>query len=351
MFTDLFHEIKEFLSSAKGQRFLFILKISGWIIKILKSIWNFIKTNAKIMFITGTVATITSGTITVNDNINQDKKLNQVILEQSQQASSMNSNQSIIKNKDDKLKQNTTDNTTDNNQVKLEIDKLISDNKAIQSSINLILDKPVEAMNTGDIDELKVKIQELEKINQEVVKLEKDNGSIDTLNLELQKIKEQVKTLERNVNVRLLEIMNNNQANLQFVQKIDTDQKTLIADVNTIKSNIATITADILVIKANIASIEANQVIQFGNYTMDTVQQIPNSTALTYVVLSKNANWQPNPILPLPAFDGQTLIFINNATYSTTIQTTNTNLSSALTLTTYQVYIGKSASGRWIQIS
>jgi hypothetical protein len=93
-----------------------------------------------------------------------------------------------------------------------------------------------------------------------------------------------------------------------------------------------------------------NSLVLLANYSMTgALAQIPTSTALTYFILSADGSFNANPILPVPQYNGQRLLFKNNATFSTTIAITNTYLAAPAALASGGIFSATAVNGRWLR--
>jgi hypothetical protein len=78
---------------------------------------------------------------------------------------------------------------------------------------------------------------------------------------------------------------------------------------------------------------------------------IPTSNSLIVVGQSQNANWSPNIIAPIVGqFIGQKFIYRHFAGFSSTLATTNTNLTSPLVLVNGKSFIADWDGNRWVQL-
>lgn len=92
-----------------------------------------------------------------------------------------------------------------------------------------------------------------------------------------------------------------------------------------------------------------NKTAIFETINMPNTAQMPNSTALTHVIVSSDGNFSASPIAPIGQFMGQKLIFRQLATFTANLQVTNTNLAAPLAMRTGSVFTGVWDGSKWIQ--
>jgi hypothetical protein len=330
----IINPIKAFLDTPFGKRFVILVRILGMAKGLIMWIIGQVQSSLKTILVAGTVSVTTVGGVLAVNNI-QNPPLPKIETIISQPVAVMPSIDEL-------------------NRVKSSLDTIRSDSLGLSKSIQKILDKPVESINKQDIETLQSKVKELETLE---IRIKRDTDlftSNQSLMDEVAGLKNFVQDSQNQIK-GLVDVLNLDMIDSSTTSNDIRDLKTLSdtqgQELILIKQSITTLNTRLTSEIDRLALLIPAPTLEFANYTMDLIQQIPTSTAKTYIIYSQNSNWQPNPILPVPAFDGQILIFVNNASFSTNIQMANSSLSTPLSLTTGQYFISISGSSKWVRIN